>query len=170
MSTIPIRGVKEPFGWMGNMSPHPVKYGKREFKTSEHLFQWGRFEGHPQIQEEIFQQKSPMGAKMKAKKHRRLLTEKGEWKWDEKKDTEWMETCLLLKLESNPALIEELMATGETFIVEDCSKRKGGSGMFWGAALKDGEWVGENVLGSLWMEIREAFLKGSLRMFNSKEM
>ena len=28
-------------------------------------------------------------------------------------------------------------------------------GAFWGAALKDGQWVGENTLGKMWMKLRE---------------
>ena len=34
-------------------------------------------------------------------------------------------------------------------------KRHVRSGTFWGAVLKDGEWMGENLLGKLWMKLRE---------------
>lgn len=40
-------------------------------------------------------------------------------------------------------------------IVEDCTKRQRGSGLFWGAALIDGKWQSQNWLGQLWMELRE---------------
>ena len=38
--------------------------------------------------------------------------------------------------------------------MEDCSNRRRGSGMFWGMAVVDGQWEGENWLGKLWMELR----------------
>jgi predicted NAD-dependent protein-ADP-ribosyltransferase YbiA (DUF1768 family) len=60
--------------------------------------------------------------------------------------------------------IDELLASGDTCIVEDCTRRRGGSGLFWGAALVDPErgiWEGENWLGRLWMEVR-AELRRSL--------
>jgi len=37
--------VKGPFGWMGNMSPYPVRYKEKWFATAEHLFQFMRFLG-----------------------------------------------------------------------------------------------------------------------------
>ena len=55
------------------------------------------------------------------------------------------------------ALKRQLLATGEARIIEDCSNRAHGSGLFWGAALKDGEWVGQNWLGELWMMLRDSF-------------
>ncbi len=49
-----------------------------------------------------------------------------------------MKVCLKLKLEQHPELRDRLLATGDDEIIEDCSKRKRGSGLFWGAALEDG--------------------------------
>jgi predicted NAD-dependent protein-ADP-ribosyltransferase YbiA (DUF1768 family) len=66
-----------------------------------------------------------------------------------------MELVLWLKLEQHPDLEEKLLGTGESQIVEDCSRRPHGSGLFWGAALQDVRWVGENRLGKLWMKLRE---------------
>ena len=59
---------------------------------------------------------------------------------------------------AHPALVRQLLSTGEAELVEDCTSRPRGSGLFWGAALKDGVWTGENRLGRLWMEMR-----GSIR-------
>ncbi len=144
-----IRKVKEPFGWLGNMSPHPIETEHHNFLTSEALFQCLRFDD-PEIIEEIAAQKSPMAAKMKAKKHKgEMIVEPMS---DE--DVDNMRLCLRLKLKQNPELKDQLLATGDEPIIEDCSKRPRGSGMFWGMALKGGEWVGENTLGKLWMELR----------------
>jgi ribA/ribD-fused uncharacterized protein len=159
MSIIAIRKVDEPYGWLGNMSPHPVYFEGTLFKTSEHLFQWGRFRGYPEIQKDLIAQPSPMGLKMKVKKYRKAMEAEGTWVYDEAKDIQWMRECLRLKIRRYADLMRKLKASHPHRIVEDCSNRKGGSGMFWGAALIDGEWVGRNVLGELWMEIREELLR-----------
>jgi len=154
MNTIAFTKVKLPYGWLGNMSPYPIEYEGTIYRTTEALFQCLRFRGHPEVQKKIREQKSPMAAKMIAKKHRHLL-QRGE-DWDEAEDDiERMRLCLKLKLQQHPQLRQQLLDTGEALIVEDCTARPRGSAKFWGAVLEDGQWVGRNVLGNLWMELRE---------------
>jgi predicted NAD-dependent protein-ADP-ribosyltransferase YbiA (DUF1768 family) len=43
MPDVIIRGVEEEYGWLGNMSPHPVKYEGKWWLTAEALFQALRF-------------------------------------------------------------------------------------------------------------------------------
>ncbi len=145
-----IRRNKDPFGWMGNMSRYPVSREGKEFRTTEALFQSLRFEDE-EIIEAIRSEKSPMGAKFKAKNHvdSMVIEPCGE------KDLDNMRICLLLKLEQHPELVGELEATGDEEVIEDCTKRQRGSGLFWGAAEQGDEWVGENWLGKLWMELRK---------------
>jgi hypothetical protein len=69
-------------------------------------------------------------------------------------DLDNMRLCLRLKVEQHPELAEALLETGDELIVEDCTKRQRGTGLLWGAALVDGQWLGENWLGKLWMELR----------------
>jgi ribA/ribD-fused uncharacterized protein len=145
--------VKLPYGWLGNMSPYPVEYEGKHYRTTESLFQCMRFEGYPEVQKIIMAQKSPMGAKMKAKKFRRELGVKINM--GDAADLERMIICLRLKLNQHFKLKEMLMLTGDSIIIEDSSKRPNESGLIWGAALIDGEWVGKNVLGELWMNLRE---------------
>ena len=73
-------------------------------------------------------------------------------------DVDNMRLCLRLKLKQNPELRDQLLETGDESIIEDCTKRPNGSGKFWGMAFKGGEWVGENTLGKLWMELRSQML------------
>ncbi|MCX6174148.1 MAG: NADAR family protein [Ignavibacteriales bacterium] len=151
---ITITKVKEPSGWLSNMSPHQIQYAGKVFRTAEALVQWLRFQNYPDVQNEIFIQKSPMGAKMKARKNRDLLN-RGE-KWDEAaEDLPWMKMCLKLKIEQRPDLKQQLLETGDAIIIEDCTTHDRESARFWGAVKKDGIWVGENQLGKLWMEIRD---------------
>ena len=56
--------VKLPFGWLGNMSPHPIIFWDKEWRTAEALFQAGRFVTDDPIREEIRAEASPMSAKM----------------------------------------------------------------------------------------------------------
>ena len=158
MSKVIIRKVDEEYGWLGNMSPHKIMYEKACWLTAEALFQALRFpmdavndEGE-NIRELIRAQKSPMAAKMKAKssKAQMIIKPMGD------EDLKNMKMVLRLKFKCNCNPLERnLLATGDSFIVEDCSKRTGGSGLFWGAKrLPDGTWKGTNMLGQLLMELR----------------
>jgi ribA/ribD-fused uncharacterized protein len=151
--------VKLPYGWLGNMSPYPIEYEGKLYRTSEALFQALRFQGYPEVQEEIRAQRSPMSAKMVAKRHRHLLNRNPEWD-EADDDIERMRLCLKLKLAQHPELIQMLIDTGDALIIEDCTARPRGSAKFWGAVLEDGQWVGRNVLGNLWMELREELRRG----------
>jgi hypothetical protein len=155
--------VRLPYGWLGNMSPYPVEYEGKTYRTTEALFQALRFQEYPEVMEEIRAQKSPMSAKIVAKKYRHLLNRSGEWD-EANDDIERMRLCLKLKLEQHPELVQMLLGTGDALVIEDCTARPGGSAKFWGAVLENGEWVGRNVLGNLWMELR-----GELRKVNPEK-
>lgn len=149
--------VKLPHGWLGNMAPYPVVYGGETWKTTEALFQALRFDD-ARIRAEIRDQKSPMSAKMVAKKNWAHMVVKPK----SAKDLDNMEMVLRLKLEQHPELKELLLATGDEEIIEDVTNRPGVDKeyaleqrhTFWGAALRDSEWVGLNFLGKIWMKLR----------------
>lgn len=163
--TIAFKKVREKHGWLSNMSPHPVQ----GFRTAEALFQAGRF-GRADIIDEIRAQTSPMAAKMVAKKHSDQMAIHPR----SPRDIEWMESVLRLKLKEHPSLVQFLKDTGTEYIVEDVSSRPNESGLFWGASrigptvasmmehldmstivIGEEVWYGQNVLGKLWMKLRE---------------
>lgn len=147
--------VSLPFGWMGNMAPYPVVYEGQEYKTTEALFQALRFEDFPDIQQKIMAEKSPMSAKLVAKEHKQLLIDNG-YEVMGTKDVENMRLCVKLKLEQHPDLAQQLVDTGNAVIIENCTSRPEGSGVFWGSAKQDnGSWVGKNVLGEVLMDFRD---------------
>jgi ribA/ribD-fused uncharacterized protein len=153
--TIAFTKVRLPHGWLGNMSPYSIVLDGTTWRTAEALFQALRFDD-AEIREEIRAQQSPMGAKMVAKKHRaRMVVEP-----QSAADIENMRTVLRLKLSQHPELSQELIRTGDALIIEDCSQRPRGSGLFWGAALQQQQWVGQNQLGKLWMELRNELARG----------
>jgi len=140
--------VALPFGWLGNMSAHKITYGGRTWRTAEALFQALRFEDETIINA-IHAATSPMTAKMIAKKNKKsMIIEKiGA------EDLDNMRMVLRLKIEQHPHLRNELLATKDAAIIEDTSKRASHSP--WGAKYKDQIWVGDNLLGRLWMEVRD---------------
>jgi len=142
--------VDLPHGWLGNMAPFPVRHDGKWWRTTEALFQALRFHNEA-IKEEIRALPSPMGAKMRAKRHKakRVIEPQSE------QDVANMEMVLRLKLEQHPELKQRLIDTGAGDIIEDSTRRPGGSGKYWGAAFKDGQWVGRNMVGKLWMKLRE---------------
>lgn len=143
--------VKLPYGWLGNMSPYPIKFGEHTYLTTEALFQALRF-SDPEIQKQIREQKSPMAAKLVAKS----MAEDMVVEQLSEKDVANMKMCLKLKLEQHPQLKIDLLKTDKRLIVEDVTNRGDkGSNLFWGAMLVDGKWVGKNVLGNLWMDLRK---------------
>jgi len=154
MNIIIVRKVKEENGWLSCMSPHPVTNNGTKFRTCEALFQSLRFQGYLKVQAEIQEAKSPMGAKMIARKNRSLLNR--GFKWDEApEDVPLMKMCLKLKLDQHPKLKEKLIDTGNATIIEDCTTHDRESARFWGMVYKGDKWLGENILGNLWAEIRK---------------
>jgi ribA/ribD-fused uncharacterized protein len=143
--------VALPYGWLGNMAPYPVTHAGKTWRTAEALFQALRFE-EESIREAIRQETSPMAAKFVAKRHKAAMVVEPLGAAD--LDNMWL--VLRLKLQAHPALRRQLLATGAARLVEDCSRRAKGSGLFWGAALREGRWDGANWLGRLWEECRAA--------------
>ena len=139
-----------PFGWMGNMSPFPILYLEKEWRTTEALFQALRFDDES-IQELIRVEKSPMGAKLKAKS----LAENMTIEQLSKEDVKNMLLCVRLKIEQHEYLKKELLETGELPIYEDVTRRGDkGSNLFWGAMFVNGYWIGKNTLGKIWTFVR----------------
>jgi predicted NAD-dependent protein-ADP-ribosyltransferase YbiA (DUF1768 family) len=94
-----------------------------------------------------------MGAKMIARRERALLNRTGIWDYAES-DRPLMKECLRLKLEQHPDLQQKLIETADAVIIEDCTTHDREAARIWGAVRVDGNWVGQNILGQLWMELR----------------
>lgn len=145
--------VALPYGWMQNMAPLPVVYEGLIFRTTEHLFQALRFDENSKHFTIIREIVSPMEAKTYARNHENdmVIPMKGE------KDVGNMLTCLILKIRHNHhKIIQPLIDTGDAHLIEDVTNRPEGSGRFWGATRDGHEWVGNNILGELWMKVRKS--------------
>jgi len=145
---IRIRKVREPFGCLGNMSPHPVLYDGKIWATTEALFQALRFDPENPIREKIRAHKNPIAAKREAKARVSEMTTE----MTSERDLNHMRTVLALKYEQHQVVRDTYQATAGLPILEDCSNRQHGAGLFWGAGLQEGLWYGDNWLGRLWAE------------------
>ena len=153
MADISFTKVDLPYGWLGNMAPYPIIYEDKEWRTSEALFQAMRFDSN-EIKEIIRNEKSPMAAKMKAKSNKcsYIVQPMSE------KDIDNMRLCLNLKFNQHSSLKEKLLKTGEHTIIEDIGSRRGARHEFWGAYKNEkNEWVGNNLMGKLLMQLRENY-------------
>lgn len=141
-----FRKTHDAFGGLSNMAAgFPLEVNGIAIRTSEALYQACRFPHQPDLQLRIFQQASPMAAKMVGKPHRDAT--RPDWN-DVRVDV--MRWCLRLKLAQNwPRFRDLILATDGKPIVEE-SRRDD----YWGAKAIGGMLVGRNVLGRLLMELR----------------
>ncbi len=149
-----ITKVKEPGGWLSNMSPHPVFYEGKRWRTCEALFQAMRLKDED-AKEVIRAESSPMAAKMVAKRFKGIQVVEPM----SEADLANMRLCISLKLTQHELLRRKLFHSVNAKIIEDCSSRgPRGSNLFWGAMRVPEGWQGENWLGRIWEEIRVELL------------
>lgn len=150
-----IRRVKEPWGWMGNMSPFPIEAEGRVWRSAEALFQALRFPAGSPVRDAIAEECSPLAVKFIAKRHaaEMVVAPRSD------ADVAAMRRVIALKVAQHAVALAVdlriLCARSAEGIVEDVGRRRGPSADFWGARCNaDGAWVGGNQLGRLWMEAR----------------
>lgn len=141
--------TNEPFGGLSNMAGgFPLLVNDTKILTSEALYQACRFPSHPEVQQLIIEQKSPMTAKMKSKPQR--VNTRCDWMQVRVSIMRW---CLRVKLAQNWERFGKLLLrTDERSIVEESTRNS-----FWGARPIDEDTLdGTNALGRLLMELRVA--------------
>jgi predicted NAD-dependent protein-ADP-ribosyltransferase YbiA (DUF1768 family) len=99
-----------------------------------------------------------MAAKMKAKgaKKEIVIDPMSEG------DIENMKMVLRLKFDQNEVLRSKLKTTGEHILLENIGTRSKPRDLFWGMKKVNGEWIGENKMGQLLMELRSEYLAEGL--------
>jgi predicted kinase/predicted NAD-dependent protein-ADP-ribosyltransferase YbiA (DUF1768 family)/diadenosine tetraphosphatase ApaH/serine/threonine PP2A family protein phosphatase len=147
---IKIVGVRCAGGWMNNFSKHRILFNDRVWYSAEALFQALRFED-TSIQDALARCESPYDAKSISEgfADQRTVSAMSD------QDVENMRLVIKLKLAFHPYLVGKLLQTGDHHIIEDCSSSPSESGRFWGQCFVDGAWFGSNVLGSVWMQLRD---------------
>lgn len=159
-----FKKVNEDWGAFSNMSRHAVSVNTLEFKNTEMLYQVMRYTEHPEIQLEIMKQKSPMSVKMISKKNRKLGFSRSCWGDDNLDNFECndrikiMEWCIRLKLRDNFRDVSALLLKSKSKNIVEYAPRQ--NDIFWGAfpvRESTDSFVGMNVLGKLWMDLRVEF-------------
>lgn len=172
---------KTPFYFLDNMAMMPIKkkntewlkYGNYHFRQLEVIYNIARMdstEGHEWLRDNLFTGSSKRKIEEKdslkyyfgrvdARKKTEYKSkfrgkERANWKQIQ---TEWMKYCLCLKYRDFTAFRTDLHSTSQ-FPVEDASRTKYSSNLFWGARLVevDGKkyYFGCNVLGKLLAQLR----------------
>ena len=131
---------------LDNFSAFQITYNGQIYPTSEHLYQALKFQiTRPDISEEIRLSRSPHEAKELA--HLEKNAKYVRTDWDTVK-VELMKTICIHKTQQHPYVRKKLLDSGNYPLAELSM-----SDSFWGIG-PDGN--GQNMLGHIWEEIREA--------------
>lgn len=129
---------------------YPIYIRDKYIRTSEALYQACRFPDHPNLQEEIIAQRSPMTAKSISRQYDHLTRK--DWMQQRVRIMSW---CIHMKLLYNWKKFGNLFEqTGDMEIVELSSKDD-----FWGAFERSGYAEGYNVLGLLLKQTRRDYFQ-----------
>ena len=130
---------------LNNFSPHPVNIFGREFTTAEHAYQYAKYmDTEPEIASQIAKAKTPMEAKHIANHPNSKPKRNPNWTSEK---VGIMKQVLITKMEQNQEVNKFLINSRRSQLAEDSP-----TDMFWGVK-------GENMLGKLWMEIRQNLIK-----------
>jgi len=148
-----FRFTREIWGEFSNFAPLavPIDAGPWTFPTSEHLYQAAKFAAAPAVQRRIARAPTAREAAAIGRGEKTGL----DPRWNAQR-VAVMRWVLRMKRETNAAEIDAaLAATGDRPIVEVSTRDP-----WWGAKPVGDTWRGYNVLGRLWMELRQQLRDG----------
>ena len=148
-----FRFTNAPWGAFSNFAPlaAPIAAGPWTFPTSEHLYQAAKFGAAPEVQRRIACAPSARAAAAIGRGTAAGLDPL--WTAQRVNVMRWV---LRMKREANAAEIDAaLAATGDRPIVEVSTRDP-----WWGAKPVGDRYRGANVLGRLWMELRQQLRDG----------
>ena len=143
-----FRFTRQAWGAFSNFQPLavPIAAGPWTFATSEHAYQAAKFAAAPDVQQRIAN--APTAREAAAIGRSRNPGMDPRWTAQRVNVMRWV---LRMKREANPAAVDAVLAdTGERAIVEISARDA-----WWGAKPTGDSYRGENVLGRLWMELRQ---------------
>ena len=142
-----IHKINEEWGIFSNFGHTPIVVEGVTFDTSERLFQLMKYKDKEPVKA-VFNANNPkMTNKHWEKTHRRE-----DWG---KMIIDAMKFCLTQKCEQSEAFRQELEHSKGKFIVEDQTSFPKKEPDAWGVKLREGSYVGPNLLGRLLMELRD---------------
>lgn len=143
-----IKKSRNRYGGLSGMNAaFPVKVNKVVFSSSESLYQACRFPDNHDLQLSLASDPSPVSARILAEKE----AARGRPDWEEIKISVMLWVLRVKRVQNPVRMLAIFSDIGDRPIVR-LSKRDA----FWGAFLtQSGHVDGENLLGRLWMKIRE---------------
>ena len=141
--------TREQWGQFSNMAHgFPLVLEGKTIYSSEALYQAAKFDpiSSPEVVNEIMFEPNSMASKMKAKKYKSIVLPN----WDEIK-VDVMVAVVTIKYLQHKTFFDDLLdQTGNRIIVEKSRRDR-----LWGAVPDgQGNLVGDNLLGEIWMNIR----------------
>ena len=149
----PFRYTRAAWGEFSNFAPlaAPIAAGPWTFSTSEALYQAAKFAAAPAVQRRIACAPTPREAAVIGRGTASGLHP--DWNAQRVNAMRWV---LRMKREANAAWIAAALArSGDRPIVEVSTRDA-----WWGAKPAGDRYRGENVLGRLWMELRQQLRDG----------
>lgn len=137
--------LKDPYGCFSNFSKHAVNIDRINWMTTEHFFQAQKYLGTNRYFE-IAQAGTPRIAAELGRD--RSLPLRADW---EKIKDDVMRRAVREKVKQHPEIKMILLETGDEEIIEDSP-----IDYYWGCGA---EGTGRNMLGKIWVEIREEIRK-----------
>ena len=141
-----VHKIDEEWGVFSNFSHTTIVVDGVSFKCSETLFQLMKFKDEDAVKE-VYRSNNKRMAKHWEKTHRR-----DDWGM---MVVDAMKFCLMRKFEQSEDFRNELERSRGKFIVEDQTSFNKKEPDAWGVKLKNGQFVGPNLLGRLLMELRD---------------
>lgn len=128
---------------LSNFSAFRLNWRGIDFDTSEHAYHWEKFDGtEPEVQDMIRESRSAHDAFKLAESQRTFRRSN----WDDIK-VDAMRKILRAKVAQHEYVRRKLLATGDRVLIENSWRDD-----FWGwGTNRDGK----NMLGKLWMELRD---------------
>ncbi len=132
-------GVRGPYGWLSNFSPHGFVRHERFWPTVEHYFQAHKA-ADDNLGEHILAAPTPGEAKRRGRSV--AIVDH----WNTVRDAV-MYQGVLAKFDQHPSLKDKLLATGDAVLIEHTRNDR-----YWGDG---GDGTGRNRLGEILMEVRD---------------
>lgn len=134
------------YGCFSNFSRDSIFLKGLSWRTSEHYFQAQKFAGTEHEDQIRYATKPMKAANMGRERHRPLRND-----WEAVKN-DIMREAVMAKFTQNKKLKSLLLATGDVKIIEHTSNDR-----YWGDG---GDGSGNNMLGIILMEVRDAIVSG----------
>lgn len=150
-----IHKVQDDWGLFCNFARTPLIVNGHTFNSSEELFQLMKFK-EPAVLKNILAGITRAGKKCREVKRTAKSYEK-EYRRDDwgRMVIDAMKFCLQTKYVQCEEFRDKLKESTGYYIVEDQSSFNKSTPDAWGTKLKDGKYVGPNLLGRLLMELRD---------------